>query len=134
MKPNGDLQVDLGQILAQSEENSKQIAQLRKDFTDAFRQLSSTIEMVNTRTIERAAPSLANMAAWATVVLMLVGIVGTGLFFYINKRFELGEVSRVENFNQFNTRIERVENIQDDNAKDEMKRYRDLLDEKLRKD
>lgn len=106
----------------------------RQEFSQAIRELGqelgSRIDQMShdIRSVEKVSqPSFATMASWAGVIVMLAGTLGTGLFFYFNQRIDDSNKTRIENYNQVNTRIERLENLQDQALHDDLNRYKDEL-------
>jgi hypothetical protein len=87
--------VDMGMIIAQSQDNAKQISMLREDLTSfskemtqAVTSLGDTLHRRINETREASAPNFRTMAAWASVVLGVIGMVATPLFFTVNRNLE----------------------------------------------
>lgn len=80
-----------------------------------------------------AKPNFATLASWASVILTMVALLGGATSYFFNVRIALLDQARKDTFDQLNTRIERLENIDDENRMDEVQRYRDLIHDKLNK-
>lgn len=87
--------VDMGMIIAQSQENATQIAALREDLTNSIKEISQAVTSLGdtlhrriNETREASAPNFSAMAKWATVVISVVAMGGTLLGFIFQVRFE----------------------------------------------
>lgn len=112
----------------------------RTEFRDEMRELLHGVERRldnmsrQIQSVEGAAkPNFASWASWASVVITIVGLLCGGMFYHFNSKIESGEQNRKDTFHQINTRIERLENIQDEDRIDEVRRYRDLIHERVTK-
>lgn len=112
----------------------------RTEFRDEIRELLQGLERRldnmsrQIQSVEGATkPNFASWASWASVVITIVGLLCGGMFYHFNSKIESGDQNRKDTFHQINTRIERVENNADENLMDEVRRYRDLVHDKLQK-
>lgn len=79
-----------------------------------------------------AKPNFATMASWASVIITVFALLGGSASYYFNVRIALLDQARKDTSEQINTRIERLENIDDESRMDEIQRYRDLIHDKLK--
>jgi len=77
-------------------------------------------------------PNFATMASWASVIITVFALLGGSASYYFNVRIALLDQARKDTSEQINTRIERLENIDDESRMDEIRRYRELLHDKLK--
>ena len=90
-----DKEIKLGAVFEQSRQNSEQIRQnsehlgnLRKEFTGAVSDLREAIDRLGLRLNAATAPNFSTMAAWAGILLTIIGMVATPVAYYFHHAIE----------------------------------------------
>jgi hypothetical protein len=81
---NDPKEIELGQVFEQSRQNAKQIETLHEEFSLLRRDLSAAINALGDRLSTATAPNFSTLAAWATVVIMIIGMVAAPVAFHFN--------------------------------------------------
>lgn len=134
MTEDEQIKADASTALAQSRSNSEQISAL----AGVVQKLVTSVQEMSERTDAKLdslrkdvrAETRPNWAAVALGVAIVSSLIG-GMFHHFNTRFELQSAAQREFWLQTNTRVERLEDNQDDLLKDEVRRYRDIIQEKI---
>lgn len=131
MDVENEKMTDFGQVMAQSKANSAGLEELRQEVRSNNRDIVSRLERLNDKIGEKTQPNYANIWAGVSALLMIFIALSGAMFYHFNQRFAVQDENRRETFHQLNTRTERLENNADEQLKDDAKRYKDLLQEKL---
>lgn len=90
-RDNAKHQVELGEVFEQSRQNQRQLVELRQDFNSAINKIGSKMDWLGERITTASAPNFANMAAWAVVVLMVIGAVASPIGYFAIREFDRSE-------------------------------------------
>jgi len=96
----------------------------RSEFAEFRDDVQASLKSISDKLDAKTQPNWSALGVASTLLIVLCG----SMFYYFNLRHELQDASRKEMWSQINTRIERVENLNDADAQDLKRRYRDSLE------